>query len=361
MLLAAGLLASKARERGLAPPPWVKTSLAPGSPAAADYLRRSGLLADLEALGFGIVGFGCTTCIGNSGPLVPAMAEAIRERGVVAAAVLSGNRNFPGRVHGMLDHAFLASPPLVIAYGLAGRVDLDISREPIGRGHDGTAVFLADIWPTDDEITTALASAVRPADFIAAFADLTGGPAWAALEAPVGPRFPWDGNSTYLRRPPFVALPARPAGVQELSAVPLIVLGDDITTDHISPAGAIPAKGEAGKWLIEAGEDPKTSMSSRPAAAISRPWYAACSPTARSAICFAPRPRRAGPSMRRRASRCPCTARPSAIAPRACRQSSSPGGITARGHRVIGPPRVRLSWARGRCWPTASSGFTGPT
>ena len=126
MLLAAGLLARKAHERGLAPPPWVKTSLAPGSPAAADYLRRSGLLTDLEALGFGIVGFGCTTCIGNSGPLVPAMAEAIRERGVVAAAVLSGNRNFPGRVHGMLDHAFLASPPLVIAFGLAGRVDLDI-------------------------------------------------------------------------------------------------------------------------------------------------------------------------------------------------------------------------------------------
>ena len=175
------------------------------------------------------------------------MAEAIRERGVVAAAVLSGNRNFPGRVHGMLDHAFLASPPLVVAFGLAGRVDLDISREPIGRGRDGAAVFLADIWPTDDEIAAALASAVRPADFIEAFADLTGGPAWAALEAPVGPRFPWDANSTYLRRPPFVALPARPAGVQELSAVPLIVLGDDITTDHISPAGSIPAKGEAGK------------------------------------------------------------------------------------------------------------------
>ena len=256
MLIAAGLLARKAHERGLAPPPWVKTSLAPGSPAAADYLRRSGLLTDLEALGFGIVGFGCTTCIGNSGPLVPAMAEAIRERGVVAAAVLSGNRNFPGRVHGMLDHAFLASPPLVIAFGLAGRVDLDISREPIGRSRDGSAVFLADIWPTEDEITAALADAVRPADFVQAFADLTGGPAWAALEAPVGPRFPWDGNSTYLRRPPFVALPARPAGLQELSAVPLIVLGDDVTTDHISPAGSISAKGEAGKWLIEAGEDP---------------------------------------------------------------------------------------------------------
>ncbi|HYI03971.1 MAG TPA: aconitate hydratase AcnA, partial [Reyranella sp.] len=256
MLIAAGLLARKARARGLMPPPWVKTSLAPGSPAAADYLRRSGLLADLEAIGFGIVGFGCTTCIGNSGPLVPAMAEAIRDRGVVAAAVLSGNRNFPGRVHGMLDHAFLASPPLVIAFGLAGRVDLDISREPIGRDAAEAPVFLADIWPTDDEIAASLTGALRPADFVQAFADLSGGPAWTALEAPKGPCFPWDKRSTYLRRPPFVALPARPVGVQELSAAPLIVLGDDITTDHISPAGSIPAKGEAGKWLIQAGEDP---------------------------------------------------------------------------------------------------------
>ena len=256
MLLAAGLLARKARERGLAPPPWVKTSLAPGSPAAADYLRRSGLLPDLEVLGFGIVGFGCTTCIGNSGPLVPVMAEAIRNRGVVAAAVLSGNRNFPGRVHGMLDHAFLASPPLVVAYALAGRVDLDIAEEPIGLGRETAPVFLADIWPSDDEIDGALAAALRSADFVGAFADQGGGAAWSAIEAPSGPRFPWENRSTYLRRPPFVALPDRRTGVQELSAAPIIVLGDDITTDHISPAGAIPAQGEAGRWLVEAGADP---------------------------------------------------------------------------------------------------------
>ncbi|MFO1049084.1 MAG: aconitate hydratase AcnA [Geminicoccaceae bacterium] len=256
MLIAAGLLARKARERGLAPPPWVKTSLAPGSPAAADYLRRSNLLSDLEAVGFGIVGFGCTTCIGNSGPLVPMMAEAIRDRGVVAAAVLSGNRNFPGRVHGMLDHAFLASPPLVVAYALAGRVDLDIAEEPVGAGRDALPVYLADIWPTDDELDAALASALRAGDFVGAFAAQRSDAAWSAIEAPASPLFPWDARSTYLRRPPFVVPPDGRSGVQELSAAPIIVLGDDITTDHISPAGAIPAQGEAGRWLIEAGADP---------------------------------------------------------------------------------------------------------
>jgi aconitate hydratase len=256
MLIAAGLLARKARRHGLTPPSWVKTSLGPGSPAAANYLRRSGLLDDLEALGSGIVGFGCTTCIGNSGPLVPEMAEAIQNRGVVAAAVLSGNRNFPGRVHSLIDHAFLASPPLVVAFGLAGSVDLDISREPIGRGRHGEPVFLKDLWPAEDEIASAHTKALEADDFIKAYADVSGGPAWAALEAPTSARFPWDPRSTYLRRPPFVALPQRVRGVEELKAQPIIALGDDITTDHISPAGAIPPKGEAGAYLVAAGENP---------------------------------------------------------------------------------------------------------
>ena len=257
MLIAAGLLARKARQHGLTPPAWVKTSLAPGSPAAALYLKRSGLLDDLEALGFGIVGFGCTTCIGNSGPLAPEMAEAIQERGVVAAAVLSGNRNFPGRVHSLVDHAFLASPPLVVAFGLAGSVDLDISRESLGSGPDGKKVLLKDLWPTEDEITVALSGALDSDDFVQAYSDVSGGPAWTALEAPIGSRFTWDPRSTYLRRPPFVALPKRIQGVEMFEARPLIILGDDITTDHISPAGAIPPKGEAGTYLIAAGEDPK--------------------------------------------------------------------------------------------------------
>jgi aconitate hydratase len=257
MLIAAGLLARKARARGLTPPPWVKTSLGPGSRAAQRYLGRSGLLDDLEALGFGIVGFGCTTCIGNSGPLVPEMAEAIETRGITAAAVLSGNRNFPGRVHGQVDHAFLASPPLVIAFGIAGTVEIDITREPIGRDVAGAPVFLRDVWPSDEEIVAAETAAMAATDFTEAYADVGGGAVWAALDAPASARFPWDPASTYLRRPPFVALPARPAGATEIVARPLIVLGDDITTDHISPAGGIPAQGEAGAWLVERGENPR--------------------------------------------------------------------------------------------------------
>ncbi|MFQ8432398.1 aconitate hydratase AcnA [Amaricoccus sp. W119] len=257
MLLVAGLVARAARARGLAPPPWVKTSLGPGSRAAARYLERLGLMDDLEALGFGIVGFGCTTCIGNSGPLVPEMAEAIETRGITAAAVLSGNRNFPGRVHGQIEHAFLASPPLVVAYGIAGTVDCDITREPLGRDPEGAPVFLRDIWPSDEQVEAAHAEAVTAEDFSGAYADNSGGDVWAELDAPTAPRFPWDPASTYLRRPPFVALPSRPAGPTDLAARPLIALGDDINTDHISPAGAIPAKGEAGAWLIERGENPR--------------------------------------------------------------------------------------------------------
>ena len=256
MLIAAGLLARAARARGLTPPPWVKTSLGPGSRAAARYLARAGLVEDLEALGFGIVGFGCTTCIGNSGPLVPAMAEAI-EGGTRAVAVLSGNRNFPGRVHGMIEDAFLASPPLVVAYGLAGTIGIDITRDPLSRDPGGAPVFLRDIWPSEAEIAATCAEAAAPEDFSGVYADNGGGAAWAALEAPATPRFPWDPASTYLRRPPFVAPPSRPAGPERIAAHPLIVLGDDITTDHISPAGAIPAASEAGQWLIEHGENPR--------------------------------------------------------------------------------------------------------
>ncbi|MFC0406832.1 aconitate hydratase AcnA [Roseomonas elaeocarpi] len=257
LLVAAALVARKARALGLSVPGWVKTSLTPGSPSAERRLRRAGLLDDLEAMGFGVAGYGCATCIGNSGPLLPAVSRAVETGGLKPVAVLSGNRNFPGRVHAQVDNAFLASPPLVAAYAIAGRAGLDIMRDALGHTPDGRAVYLHELWPGAAEIEAATAAGLDPADIDAAGREADASPGWAALEAPATPRFPWAPSSTYLRRPPFVsfgeAVPA--AGV--LRAQPLLVLGDDITTDHISPAGAIPASSDAGRWLVERGENPR--------------------------------------------------------------------------------------------------------
>jgi aconitate hydratase len=258
LLVAAGLVARRARQRGLKPPPWVKTSLGPGSPAAERRLRRAGLLEDLEALGFSIVGYGCTTCIGNSGPLVPEVSEAIERREVKPVAVLSGNRNFPGRIHAQVDLALLASPPLVVAYAIAGRAMLDITRDALGTDTGGNPVYLADLWPRPGEVDTTLANAVDPGDIAAAAAEAEAGEQWVSLDAPSGARFPWDPNSTYLRRPTFVAFARENRQEPDsLVAHPLLVLGHDITTDHISPAGSIPAKSDAGVWLTERGENPR--------------------------------------------------------------------------------------------------------
>ncbi|MGO4677644.1 aconitate hydratase AcnA [Bosea sp. 2YAB26] len=254
LLVAAGLVARKARQLGLTPPAWVKTSLAPGSPSAERYLRRAGLLEDLEALGFGIVGYGCTTCIGNSGPLRPAMDEAARAGTVLPVAVLSGNRNFPGRVHGQIDAGFLASPALVVAYALAGDADRDITKGTLATTADGTPVDLAALWPSGAEIDSAFARALDPVDFAEAFAQASASRSWKELDAPASAGFPWDPSSTYLRPPPF-ARADQPARLGHYSAHPLIVLGDDITTDHISPAGQIPSESEAAQWLIAQGED----------------------------------------------------------------------------------------------------------
>jgi aconitate hydratase len=254
LVVAAGLLARKARALGLNPQPWVKTSLAPGSPAAELYLRRSNLLDDLEALGFGIVGYGCTTCIGNSGPLAPTMQEAIAKRGITPVAVLSGNRNFPGRVHPLIEASFLASPPLVVAYALAGDVDRDITSDPIGEAADGRVIYLRDLWPTGVEIDTALAASVSPADFFKAYQQAEENEIWRGLDAPSTPLFPWDEKSTYIRRPPF----ASADGATRLGsyvAHPLLVLGDDITTDHISPAGQVPAGSDVAEYLVTRGEN----------------------------------------------------------------------------------------------------------
>jgi aconitate hydratase len=255
LVIAAGLLARKARHLGLTPPSWVKTSLAPGSPAAADYLRRAGLLEDLEALGFAIVGFGCTTCIGNSGALVPELIHAIDSRRVLPVAVLSGNRNFPGRVHPQIEASFLASPALVIAYALAGHVNLNILTDPLAQTSAGHSVHLRDLWPTGAEIDAALASSWQPHDIPAAYQRAEDNEMWRALEAPSTPLFPWSATSTYIRRPPFASRKSH-SRLGSYTAHPLIVLGDDITTDHISPAGQVPTNSAAAEYLSDRGEDP---------------------------------------------------------------------------------------------------------
>lgn len=253
LVIAAGLVARKARRFGLKPPSWVKTSLAPGSPAAESYLRRAGLLEDLAAIGFDIVGYGCTTCIGNSGPLTPEIERAMAERHILPVAVLSGNRNFPGRVHPQLEAGFLASPPMVVAFALAGDVSRNIIRDPIGRSTEGAWVRLTDIWPTGAETDAALARAANAADYDISYHDAEESEAWKALQAPDAALFPWDPLSTYIRRPPFAGF-GRGSRLGSYRAHPLIVLGDDVTTDHISPAGQIPAASEAADYLVARGE-----------------------------------------------------------------------------------------------------------
>lgn len=254
--IAAGLLARKANQFGLEARPWVKTSFSPGSPAAAMYLGRAGLIEDLEALGFGIVGFGCMTCIGNSGPLLEPVERAIQDHDVVPVAVLSGNRNFPGRVHPLLSAGFLASPPLVIAYAIVGTVNIDIQNDPLGTSSNGQEVFLRDLWPSADEIEAAYMRGGKTTDYRDAFAAATDSKLWKSVETPAGPLYPFEENSTYLRKPSFATFGTMRSW-DSFAAHPVMVLGDDITTDQISPAGAIPADSEAGRYLIERGEDPK--------------------------------------------------------------------------------------------------------
>ncbi|CAG9220512.1 Aconitate hydratase A [Burkholderia gladioli] len=254
LLIAAGLVARRARERGLTVPPWVKTSLAPGSPAAAAYLERAGLIGDLDALGFSIVGYGCTTCIGNSGPLGEPIRAALAAKAARPVAMLSGNRNFPGRIHPELELGFIMSPPLVIAFALAGDAARDLGREPLGLAHDGTPVHLHELWPTREEIDALVARANEPGDYRRAFAIASANPAWHALEAPDSARFPWDPASNALRRPPFASAEAG-SQLGHYVAHPLAVYGDDVSTDHISPASAIPKHSPVADFLVERGED----------------------------------------------------------------------------------------------------------
>jgi aconitate hydratase len=254
VMLAAGLLAKNAVERGLSAKPWVKTSLAPGSQVVTDYLRQAGLDGYLEQLGFYLVGYGCTTCIGNSGPLPEPISEAVKEGNLVAVSVLSGNRNFEGRINSEVRANYLASPPLVVAYAIAGKMDIDLEHEPLGEGRDGQPVFLRDIWPTQQQIAEAARTAVRSEMFRQKYAHVfEGDDVWRNIEIPQGDLFAWDPQSTYVRKPPYfdgmTREPVAPGDVH--GARVLALLGDSVTTDHISPAGAIAKNGPAGKYLID--------------------------------------------------------------------------------------------------------------
>jgi aconitate hydratase len=256
VLVAAGLLARNAGARGLSSKPWVKTSLAPGSRVVTDYLQKAGLLKDLEALGFYTVGYGCTTCIGNSGPLKPEISEAVKTADVVACSVLSGNRNFEGRVHPEIKMNFLASPPLVVAYALAGSLDIDITTEPLGLGKDGKPVYLKDIWPSAKDVAAAVGASVDSAMFKKGYANVFAGDAnWNAIKTPAGKIYSWDGKSTYVKNPPyFDGMTMTPAPLTDIKgARALAVLGDSVTTDHISPAGNIAKSSPAAKYLVAQG------------------------------------------------------------------------------------------------------------
>ncbi|HEX6200608.1 MAG TPA: aconitate hydratase AcnA, partial [Thermoanaerobaculia bacterium] len=260
VMVAAGLVARNAVAKGLDVKPWVKTSLAPGSKVVTDYLEDSGLMDDLEALRFHLVGYGCTTCIGNSGPLPAPIADAIHAGNLVCASVLSGNRNFEGRISPDVRANYLASPPLVVAYALAGRIDLDLYNEPLGTGKDGEPVFLKDIWPSRAEVSEVVARSVRSEMFEKEYADVyTGDETWRALPVPEGDTFAWSDDSTYVKHPPyFEGMGREPEAPKDLSgARVLALLGDSITTDHISPAGAIKADSPAGRYLQERGVPPR--------------------------------------------------------------------------------------------------------
>jgi len=260
VMVAAGLLAKKAVERGLKVKPWVKTSLAPGSQVVTRYLEDAGLIEALEALNFHLVGYGCTTCIGNSGPLPEPVAEAIQKEKLNVAAVLSGNRNFEGRISPLVRSNYLASPPLVVAYALAGRIDIDLTTEPLGQDREGRDVYLRDLWPSPTEVREVMDRSVRREMFASTYAEVfRGNEQWNAIRVPEGDLYAWDETSTYVRKPPFFDdLAGPPAALSDLAGLRVLaVLGDTVTTDHISPAGSIPADGPAGRYLISRGVQPR--------------------------------------------------------------------------------------------------------
>jgi aconitate hydratase len=258
VMLAAGLVAKKAVERGLETKPWVKTSLAPGSKVVTEYLREAGLTPALDKLRFQTVAYGCTTCIGNSGPLPAPVSSAVEEKNLVVCSVLSGNRNFEGRINPEVRANYLMSPPLVVAYALAGRIDIDLDKEPLGQDTAGKPVFLRELWPTAAEVNDVVARTIRPDMFKKTYdVVFEGDEAWRGLAVPKGATYAWEAGSTYIKHPPyFVGMPATPGPVSDISgARVLALLGDSITTDHISPAGSIKKDSPAGKYLMSQGVD----------------------------------------------------------------------------------------------------------
>jgi aconitate hydratase len=256
VMIGAALLAKKAVEKGLERKPWVKTTLAPGSKVVSDYYNKSGLTPYLDKLGFNLVGYGCTTCIGNSGPLIPEVSQAVNDNDLAVVSVLSGNRNFEGRINPDIKMNYLASPPLVVAYALAGSMDVDLFNDPLGQDQDGNDVFMKDIWPTPSEIEEVIAAAINSDMFDESYQDVfAGDAAWQSLPTPEGKTFEWDPQSTYVRKPPyFDGMPEKPEAVTDIEgARVLLKLGDSVTTDHISPAGAIKKDSPAGKYLAEHG------------------------------------------------------------------------------------------------------------
>ena len=259
VLIGAGLLAKKAVEKGLSVPPWVKTSLAPGSKTVTDYLAKAGLTPYLEKLKFHLVGYGCTTCIGNSGPLPEEVSKAIDEKELVVASVLSGNRNFEGRINSEVRANYLMSPPLVVAFALAGRIDIDLRKDPLGKGRDGQPVYMADIWPSQREIEETMQQSITSEMFSKSYAEVfAGDERWRGLSVPKGETYAWEKDSTYIRQAPyFDDMSVKPSPVHDIKkARVLAVLGDSVTTDHISPAGSIKKDGPAGKYLQEHGVKP---------------------------------------------------------------------------------------------------------
>jgi aconitate hydratase len=259
VLLAAGLLAKKAVERGLEVPAWVKTSLAPGSKVVRDYLEKAGLMPYLEKLKFHIVGYGCTTCIGNSGPLPVEVSKQIDDKNLVVASVLSGNRNFEGRINSEVRANYLMSPPLVVAFALAGRIDVDLRKDPVGKGRDGKPVYLVDIWPSQQEVEQAMAGSISSEMFRKSYGEVyAGDERWRSLPVPKGETYVWEKDSTYIRQAPyFDDMALKPSAVQDIKrARVLAVLGDSVTTDHISPAGSIKKDSPAGKYLIAHSVEP---------------------------------------------------------------------------------------------------------